>query len=310
MILLVMVMPQTQNSGQALENRFSVGISLDGPKHVHDEYRLTHQKKGSFDAVLRNVKMAKDAGLPVGVCMVLSRFSLLHLDEIFDFFQGEGLPLEVIPMTRSGAARDTFEELGLEPDEYAVAWTHLYDRWMALPKSQYFPVQDFVDRTRAVLYGAPTTCHSAANCSLNNISVDPVGDVFPCSSLSGTEALNYGNLCDNSLEELLASAAAAEVKNAAIDPHCASCKWQHTCHGGCTARSYKFHNTVNKRDYYCPSLYAIFEHIETRLQERGVAPGTVNPLHMTEGLEPGDIADLQAPVKERGKLKNIPIIAI
>lgn len=292
------------------EHKFSVGISIDGPQHVHDRHRLTHQGKGSFDAVLRKIRMAKEAGLPVGACLVLSKFSMQHLDEIFDFFYDVGVPLEIIPMTRSGSARETFDDLGLDAHEYGEAWTKLYDRWLGLAKDKYFPVQDFVDRTRAVYYGGPTSCHSAASCAISNISTDPVGDIFPCSSLSGTAAMNYGNICEASLDDLLSSAIAAEVKNAEIDPHCATCKWQHTCHGGCTARSYKFHGTVHKRDYYCPSLYAIFEHIEKRMLERGVARGARNPRHLTEGLEAGDIAELQTPFKGKGIAISIPIIAI
>lgn len=293
-----------------LENKFSVGISIDGPQSVHDKHRLNHVGKGSFDVVRRKIVMAKEAGLPVGACMVLSKYSLDHQDEIFDFFQELGVPLEVIPMTRSGAAREAFDDLGLDATDYAVAWTQMYDRWLALPKPDYFGIQDFVDRTRAVLYGVPTSCHSASSCSVNNISIDPIGDVFPCSSLSGTQAMNYGNINESSLEDLLTTPVAAEAQNADIDPHCASCKWQHTCHGGCLARSYKFHGTVNKRDYYCPSLYAIFEHIEKRLLERGIKRGVRNPLHLSEGLEPGDFSQLKAPIKGKGIAKSIPIIAI
>lgn len=292
-----------------LKNRFSVGISLDGPRHVHDAHRLTHQGKGSFDAVLKKVRMAKEAGLPVGGCLVLSKASLAHLDEIFDVFVSEGLPLEIIPMSRSGAARDTFDDLGLGPDDYGKAWIQIYDRWLALPQERYIPVQDFLERTRAVYYGVPTSCHTAASCSISNISTDPLGDVFPCSSLSGTGELSYGNICEASLSDLLSSKVAAEVKNSEMDPHCTTCKWQHTCHGGCTARSYKFHGTVHVRDYYCSSLYAIFEHIEKRMNERGVARGARHPWHLTEGLEPGDIAELQTPFKGRGIAKKIPIIA-
>lgn len=293
-----------------LEHRFSVGVSIDGPQHVHDQHRLTHQGKGSFEAVARKIQRARDAGLPVGLTLVLSRFSLQYLDEIFDFFKELGLPMEVIPMNRSGGARDGYDELGLDAEDYGNAWKAMYDKWLALPKSGYFPVQDFISRTRAVIYGVSTSCHTSASCSLNNISTDPVGDVYACSSLSGTPEMKYGNLCEESLEELLASAVASEMKNAAVDPHCASCKWQHTCHGGCVARSYKFNGTVHKRDYYCPSLYAIYEHIETKLREQRLAPGARNPLHLTEGLEPGVIKELQTPLKGRGIAINIPILAI
>lgn len=293
-----------------LRNRFSVGVSVDGPAVVHDKYRVTHQGKGSLEKVMRKIELARSSGLEVGVCMVLGKHSLDHVDEIWDFFVECKAPLDVIPMSRSGGARDTYEELGLEPEEYALAWKQLYGRWIDLPKERYFPVQDFVDRTKAVIYGVPTSCHSAANCSLNNISTDPVGDVYPCSSLSGTDAMKYGNVCEQSLDEILASATAAELRNTRVDPDCATCKWQHTCHGGCTARRYKFHGNVHQRDYYCPSLYAMYDYIELKLRERDVAPGVRHPFHMTEGLDPDAIAELQVSVKGNGMAKTIPLVVL
>ena len=61
---------------------------------------------------------------------------------------------------------------------------------------------------------------------------------------------------------------AKKAKNRKEDPHCTECKWRHVCHGGCLSRATKFYGTIDTRDYYCPSLYQIYEHIEKRLRSQ------------------------------------------
>jgi uncharacterized protein len=133
-----------------------------------------------------------------------------------------------------------------------------------------------------------------ANCTHFNISTDPVGDVYPCASLSGNAGACYGNLNEASLEELLASAVASQFKSRAVDPQCAQCKWQHVCHGGCVSRAYKFHGDIHRRDYYCPSLFRIYEHIERRLREQGIAPAARHPLHMSDGIDEASYRSLKS----------------
>lgn len=257
-----------------LENRFLVSVSIDGPQWLNDAYRVTHAGKGSFERVFASIRRLRAAEVPFGVCMVLSKLTAPHTEEIFSFFAAEGLPFNIIPMTRSGAARDRFDEIGLEAEEYADAWIPMYDAWLQSGDGgNYVYVQDFVLKTRAIAFGRPADCIGLAYCARFNISTDPVGDVYPCASLSGTQALRYGNINDEDLSGLLASDVARLFKERAVDPQCATCKWQHVCHGGCLSRAYKFHGDINRRDYYCPSLYRMYEHIEQRLHDRGLAPG-------------------------------------
>lgn len=268
------------------EHKFAVSISIDGPKALHDVYRLTHKGEGSFDRVFRAINMVRDAGLPIAVCMVMSRATIDKCEELLEFFSANRLHFEVIPMTRSGAARDNFADLGLDPEEYGRAWCKMYDLWMDLSGEDYVQCADFINKTRSILYGMGMDCFGLANCSHSNVSTDPVGDVFPCATLSGTDTVCYGNIAERDFSEILLSPAARDFQTRGIDPECARCDWQHVCHGGCVSRSYKFHGDIHKRDYYCPSLYMMYEHVATRLKERGIEPGAQNPFHNTNGIDP------------------------
>lgn len=272
------------------QERFSLSISIDGPKHLHDKFRVGYDGKGSFDRVFRAIMNARSAGIAMGVCFVVSRATIEHAEEAMQFFVENKLPFNIIPLTKSGEAAKNYIDVGLEAEEYAEAWIKMYDIWQDLPKSKYVYCQDFVLKTRAILYGRGADCIGLANCSHYMISTDPDGDVSACATMSGNADMSYGSLKKLSMEEIMASEVARDFRNRAVDPHCATCKWQHVCHGGCVSRAQKFFKNIHQRDYYCPSLFKIYEHIERSLVARGIAAGAPHPLHMSDGVDTGQYA--------------------
>jgi uncharacterized protein len=246
---------------------FSISISIDGPERLHDANRVDHRGRGSYAKVIDAILRVRDAGIPFGVCVVISRTNKDHVSELYDLLAEHRLPFNIIPLNRSGAARDNYGDVGLAADEYAPAWIEMYDRWFDADHD-YVYASDFVYKTRAILSGRPADCVALAQCSPSNISVDPVGDVYPCASLSGHADTRYGSILEHSLEDLMNGATAVQYRHRKTDPQCSRCKWQHVCHGGCQARAYKFFHDHDQRDYYCPSLFGIYEHIAARLQRK------------------------------------------
>jgi uncharacterized protein len=69
----------------------SVGVSLDGPPHIHDRYRLTRSRAPTCERVLSGIARLKDAGLGLSVICVLTRESIEAPDELFAFFEKIGV---------------------------------------------------------------------------------------------------------------------------------------------------------------------------------------------------------------------------
>jgi len=267
-------------------HNFNIGISLDGTQEMHDKYRVDHRGRGSFDRVLTAINRIRDAGMECGVVVTLSQANVHHAEEIYDFLAENKLPAQIVPMTKSGGARESYLDLGLDQHEYGDAYTKMYDRWFYADSgsNNYVYIMDFVLKTRAILSGSPAECVGMQSCTSSNISVDPVGDVYPCATLSGSNDARWGNLFTEDLVDIMHSPRAMTYRARKVDEQCAKCKWQHVCHGGCLARSYKFYGDHNLRDYYCPSLYKIYEHIERCLREKGAFPGIPHPNHMDNGI--------------------------
>lgn len=249
------------------QNSFSVSISIDGPKRLHDRFRVDRGGNGTFDKVLSAITKVKRAGVPLGVCVVISRSNINHVDEIYDFLAENQIPFTIIPLNRSGGARKNYQDVGLGSEEYADAWIQMYDRWFD-SKDKYVYCSEFVFKTRSVAFGRPSDCVGLRSCASSNISVDPMGDIFACATLSGEERTRYGNIVNDSLFHVMSREAARRFIEREVDPQCAKCSWQHICNGGCLARAYKFFGDSNQRDYYCPSLFKIYEHISLRVRKK------------------------------------------
>jgi uncharacterized protein len=72
------------------KNNFEVGISIDGPQHIHDLNRVTRKGRGTFYKTLEKVSLIKDHSIPFGIIAVLTNYSLDYPDEIFHFFSKIG----------------------------------------------------------------------------------------------------------------------------------------------------------------------------------------------------------------------------
>ncbi|MBO4254779.1 cyclophane-forming radical SAM/SPASM peptide maturase GrrM/OscB [Streptomyces griseorubiginosus] len=69
-----------------------VGISLDGPKEVHDAYRVDRAGRGTFDRTMRGVRLMREAGLRPAIIAVVTDASLRHPEDIWRFFTEIGAP--------------------------------------------------------------------------------------------------------------------------------------------------------------------------------------------------------------------------
>lgn len=283
-----------QTNGTLINNRwceffkkegFFVSVSIDGPGICNDINRVYKNGKGSFDKILKGIKTLKNNGLEVGCALVISKSNKDYVEDIYYFMVKNNLPFNVIPLNKSGSAIANYEDIGISPNEYYEAWSKLYDKWFNATSDEYIYVSDFVRKTQAIIVGRAADCIGMAQCGNTNFSIDPVGDVYPCASLSSHTNLRYGNINRESLYHLMLSDVAKSYRTRESFYTCKSCKWIHVCHGGCPARTYKFHgNNLNMKDYYCDGLFKMYEHISKRLREKGIEPGSPYLDHMSDGL--------------------------
>ncbi len=68
-----------------------VGVSIDGPKHLHDAHRVTRSGGGTFDKTIAGIHTLQRENVPFHVISVLSRQGMNAPREMLDFYLSEGI---------------------------------------------------------------------------------------------------------------------------------------------------------------------------------------------------------------------------
>jgi uncharacterized protein len=71
--------------------RVQIGLSIDGPKAVHDRHRVDRSGHGTFDRVMRGISKLREHKVHYSALAVVTRDSLTAADELWSFFKSAGL---------------------------------------------------------------------------------------------------------------------------------------------------------------------------------------------------------------------------
>ncbi len=71
--------------------RVSVGVSIDGPKHLHDAHRVTRSGRGTFDRTMAGIRLLQRENVPFHVITVLSKEHLENPGMLIDFYAEAGI---------------------------------------------------------------------------------------------------------------------------------------------------------------------------------------------------------------------------
>jgi uncharacterized protein len=228
-----------------------VGVSVDGPKFVHDLHRKDRHGNGTFDRAMKGIELLRSHDIDFHVIAVVTAASLDHADEIFDFFRGLGierLGLNVEELEGQHKASSLFKSTNI--DRVRAFWTRLYERYEA--SDGRMRLREF-DRAYASI-AAPDQespecpmAEAAQVTPLAIVSVDWRGDVSSFSpELLGMKSLQYGdftfgNIRDLNLVELPAndkfSRIARDIRNGVKNCERA-CQYFALCGGGAPANKY------------------------------------------------------------------------
>src|SRR5262249_54203224 len=71
------------------EHRFLVGLSIDGPRELHDQYRLTKGGRPTFDLVFAAAKLLQRHGVPFNTLTCVHRFNAKRPKDVYQFLRRE-----------------------------------------------------------------------------------------------------------------------------------------------------------------------------------------------------------------------------
>jgi uncharacterized protein len=103
-----------------VEQHVNVGVSIDGPRHLHDRNRITRSGRGTFEKTVAGIRQLRRSGVPFHVISVLSAFSMDKAGEMFDFYVEEGIEEVCFNVEESEGSyvSRSFAEAGIEAAYY------------------------------------------------------------------------------------------------------------------------------------------------------------------------------------------------
>ena len=249
--------------------RFLVGLSLDGPEHVHDHYRRFAGGQKTWQKTVEAAERLLDAGVAVNALSVVNDYSARFPDEIYGFLKSLGLVhMQFIPCVETDAEdRSKAAPFSASAETLGRFLCRIFDLWLA----------DFRD-------GAPTTfirwfdsvfyryvdreppeCDFLAECG-SYLVIEHNGDVYACDFFV-EPVWKLGNVMDKKLVHMLNSARQREFGRLKSDlpAPCSGCKWHSVCRGGCTKDRLRDPRDAGL-NHFCEAFKAFFVHTDEKLK--------------------------------------------
>jgi uncharacterized protein len=249
---------------------FYLGLSLDGPRELHNQTRAYKGGGGSFDDVMRGIDLIKERErVGGGVIAVITQINIDHFSELYNFFKANHINFKANPLIRSGEANKNYNQMTISPKQYGHFLIDLFDTWFYDPEGDKISVDPLEKIAGNLITGSPVGCNYSKSCQNNFISIGPLGDVYPCGRFDGIQEFKYGNINSNSVENLLNNPSRKLLLQRGVETieGCSPCEYKQICNAGCIHNAYMVNGQVNEKDYYCTSYKMIFDHIKKAIKK-------------------------------------------
>jgi uncharacterized protein len=280
-----------QTNGVLLDDRwgeflarheFLVGLSLDGPRPLHDRYRVNRGGQPTFDQVLRGRDALRRHEVAFNTLTVVHRRTTDDPLAVYRFLREEGSGfVQFIPIVeRAGfpaPARAVLPDAGaggassasavtpwsVDPIDFGRFLCTVFDEWVRRDVGRVF-VQFFDVALESWFQGATSLCLFSRTCG-RALAVEHNGDLYACDHFVFPEC-RLGNIRETPLGDLVnseAQAAFGRAKEETLPSDCLSCDVRFACHGECPKN--RFAQAADGQpglNYLCAGYKRFFRHVD------------------------------------------------
>lgn len=289
------------------QHRFLVGLSVDGPREVHDTYRRDRLARGTFDKVMDGWRLLRKHDVDFNVLCTVNAANEHHGREVYRFFRDQlgAKWIQFIPIIER-ATPETLEiankgwsetpgrkrllytqtgnlvtERSVGGEQYGRFLIDVFEEWVRHDVGSMY-VQLF-DVTLEGFFGRHLLCIHAPTCGYGP-ALEHNGDLYSCDHFVEPEFL-LGNIHQTHMVELIASPIQRKFGNDKRDTltqQCRDCKVRHLCNGGCPKDRFTLSKDGEEgQNYLCAGLELFFMHTGpaftamAQLLQRNEAPSDV-----------------------------------
>lgn len=217
------------------ENRFLVGLSLDGPADTHNLHRIDSRSSGTFNAVMRAVRLFQKHGVTFNVLCVVTGRNARRIEQIYRFYRKHEMNwLQFIPCLEPLEEERGHARYHLSAEAYGAFLIRLFDLWFDdLKRGEYVSIRHLDNWMSTLLGERPEACNMTGQCSIQFV-IEGDGGVYPC-DFYVLDAWRLGTVGEMSFLEMRQSDTAKRFleESLSVPESCKTCRWYGLCRNGC-----------------------------------------------------------------------------
>jgi uncharacterized protein len=255
------------------DNDYLIGLSLDGPRALHDTFRVDKGGKPTFDRVMGGVRLMQQHKVEFNILCTVNAANGDRPQEVYRFMRDEvGTRfIQFIPIVERINANgltlvqegNTVTERSVNPEQWGRFLTGVFDQWVQRDVGEVF-VQMF-DAALASWFGEPPAmCIFAETCG-TALALEHNGDLYCCDHFVEPNYL-LGNIQEQDMLELVASERQRRFgldKRDILPRYCLDCDVRFACHGECPKNRFILTPEGEQGlNYLCAGYKAFFHHVD------------------------------------------------
>jgi uncharacterized protein len=251
------------------EEHFLTGLSLDGPRMIHDAFRSAPDGSASFARVMEAAAILKEASADFNILCVVDTLSADNPLPVYDFFRRRGFDwIQYIPCLEPLGGTKDGSPWSLGPAAWASFLKTTFDAWHAdIRSGRKVSVRYFDNLVDMALGYPPENCGMAGTCGAY-FTVEADGSVFPC-DFYVLDEWRMGNVRSDSFAAMAASESARRFVEVSdfVSAECKTCFAYPLCRGGCRRDREPFDSGHPRLNRYCEAYKDFFAHAGQRIMD-------------------------------------------
>lgn len=257
------------------DERFLVGLSIDGPAKTHDSRRVDRGGKPTSERVREAAELLRRNRVEFNIMCVVGSHNAHAPLQVYRFLRRLGSPfIQFIPLVERRSSDKPHDFAAPEQDEPGrpldpasvspEAWggflRGVFDEWITCDVGRIF-IRDF-DNWLGMWTGLPSSlCVHAETCG-NAMAVEADGTVYSCDHYV-YPAYRLGRLGEQDLAAMVESPQQRRFgsdKRDTLPAKCLDCRWRKLCHGGCPKHRFPAERGAPPAPHLCQGWMDFFAH--------------------------------------------------
>ncbi len=251
-----------------VEHHFDAGVSIDGPAVIHDRYRKDPEGNGTFDRVVRGIRLLQAHGIqPDLLCTVTSDTAAAGVP-VYQALRDLGTGwMQFIPIVRRDSQGRVTED-SVSPAQYGEFLKDVFSQWIYhdLDRTE---VQLFSEMALVLNGKEANLCWMRKTCGRVPV-VEKDGSVYACDHFVRPD-FRIGSILEDDLQALVSAPQQARFgseKKDGLTASCRTCPWVSLCGGGCPKDRFALSSCGEEGQYYlCEGLKSFFSYAVPRLKD-------------------------------------------